>query len=246
MEKGGIEVKNLKNLDLNSLFSIYFKEAAVKLYVSLAVCFSALTMVVYGLVPPVFWGAASFILAYPFIEYGLHRFVLHSPYLYRNKLTSKLWKRIHYDHHQDPDDAKVIFSAVDTMLPTAVILTLPLGWVVGGLAGATGALTVSLWVISFYELVHCAAHLPIEPRNPYARLLRRMHLLHHYHNECGNYGITSPVCDILFGTYYASPTMVGRSPTVRNLGYTDECAARYPWVAQLTAGHPEDRSGTSR
>ncbi|MGO7418287.1 hypothetical protein ACCS64_39140, partial [Rhizobium ruizarguesonis] len=82
----------------------------------------------------------------------------------RNNLTSKLWKRIHYDHHQDPDDSKVIFSAVDTILPTAVILTLPLGWVVGGLAGATGALTVSLCVISFYELVHCAAQSEDEQR----------------------------------------------------------------------------------
>ncbi|MEM7710958.1 MAG: fatty acid hydroxylase family protein, partial [Pseudomonadota bacterium] len=71
-------------------------------------------------------------------------------------------------------------------------------------------------------------------------LLKRMkekHLLHHFHHEDGNYGITTFSVDKLFGTNYERATEVPRSPHVFNLGYDVEMSERYPWVADLT-GHP--------
>ena len=211
----------------------YFGQPAVRLYIVLALC-SAVVLFSIFRVDLTVLASAAFLAAYPIIEYALDRFLLHSPFFYRARLTARLWKRIHYDHHQDPDDADVIFGAIETMLPVAVLFTHPLGWLVGGNAGALSALTTGLLVISAYELFHCAAHLPITPKTRYARYLKRMHLLHHFHNEKGNFGITSPICDILFGTYYANPKEVQRSPTARNLGYTEQLAAVYPWVSQLT------------
>ena len=66
------------------------------------------------------------------------------------------------------------------------------------------------------------------------RDIKRNHLAHHFHNEQGNFGITSSVWDRVLGTYYAQPKDVRRSPTAHNLGYTAEMAERYPWVAALS------------
>jgi hypothetical protein len=39
-------------------------------------------------------------LLYPLAWYLLHRFVLHSRWMWKSRLLSPTWKRIHYDHHQ--------------------------------------------------------------------------------------------------------------------------------------------------
>ena len=42
------------------------------------------------------------IAVYPLAWYMIHRYILHGRWLYRNHWTAALWKRIHFDHHQDP------------------------------------------------------------------------------------------------------------------------------------------------
>ena len=66
----------------------------------------------------------------------LHRWVLHATWLYKSPLTAKVWKRIHYDHHQNPHDLSVLFGALYTTLPAILLITLPLGWLVGGVPAA--------------------------------------------------------------------------------------------------------------
>jgi sterol desaturase/sphingolipid hydroxylase (fatty acid hydroxylase superfamily) len=63
-------------------------------------------------------------------------------------------------------------------------------------------------------------------------------LLHHFHNEQGNFGITSHLCDRLFGSLYVSAEERPVSQTVSNLGYQDEERVQYPWVAQLSEQKP--------
>jgi sterol desaturase/sphingolipid hydroxylase (fatty acid hydroxylase superfamily) len=222
----------LSSLTWPAFLRVYFAYPAVQLYLVLACISGGVLVAFFGLNRDALFGALAFCVAYPLIEYGLHRFVLHSPYLYRSVITAALWKRIHFDHHTDPDDGTVILGGVATMLPAVVTFTLPLGYLAGGTTGAMGALTTGLFVIAFYELIHCSAHLSFTPRNAYARKLKRMHLLHHFHNETKNFGITSPICDILFGTYYDTVADVPRSPTTRNLGYTGDRVTKYPWVAE--------------
>jgi hypothetical protein len=36
------------------------------------------------------------------------------------------------------------------------------------------------------------------------------------------------------GSYYKDASKRRRSPTARNIGYTDEMAEKYPWVRQAT------------
>ena len=53
--------------------------------------------------------------------------------------------------------------------------------------------------------------------------------------ESGNYGITNPVSDVLFGTRYGDKSLPKRSPTVRNLGYDEEMRRAFPWIAVIEA-----------
>lgn len=178
--------------------------------------------------------AAVFVI-YPLVWYLLHRYVLHGKFLYRNKYTAKAWKRIHFDHHRDPFDLKVLFGALYTTLPTIFIATAPVGYLIGGVAGMAVAFTAGILMTVGYEFFHCIQHLGYEPKSNFLKKMKRLHLQHHFFNENANYGITSFWPDALFGTYKPSPKqMGGKSPTVFNLGYTGEEVNKYPWVAELT------------
>lgn len=174
------------------------------------------------------------VVSYPLVWYLLHRFVLHGSFLYRSPRTAALWKRIHFDHHRDPHDLNVLFGAPQTTLPTMVVLLLPLGFLVGGAPGAAGAFTTALLVTLFYEYCHCIQHLAYTPKSRFLRRIKRLHLLHHYHNETGNFGITNFFWDRLLGTRYDGPGARARSESVQDLGYRGERRERYPWVARLT------------
>ena len=183
--------------------------------------------------------AAAVIPIYPPVEYLLHRYVLHAKYLYKSPGTAKLWKRIHYDHHQDPNDLSVLFGALHTTMPVIVVVALPVGWLIGGPAGSAAAFGSACLVTAFYEFCHSVHHLPFQPKWAWLRQLKKQHLAHHFHSELGNYGITSSFCDRLLGTYYPHPKQIARSETVYNLGYTEAEAARYPWVAALSPDLPK-------
>lgn len=176
------------------------------------------------------------VLAYPLVWHLLHRYVLHGRFLYRSPYTAALWKRIHYDHHRDPHDLRVLFGALHTTLPTIAVVTLPIGALIGGPPAAAAAFAAGLATTLFYEYCHCIQHLNYTPKTPWLREIKRLHLLHHFHNEQGNYGITNYLWDRLTGTYYRHKGQRPYSPTVFNLGYDEHEAARYPWVAQLSQG----------
>jgi sterol desaturase/sphingolipid hydroxylase (fatty acid hydroxylase superfamily) len=177
------------------------------------------------------------VLVYPLAEYLLHRFVLHSRFLYRSPLTVSLWSRIHYDHHADPDDLRVLFGALYTTLPPIAAVTLPIGLAISGATGVTAAFGAGVVCMLVYEFCHCLDHLHCGPRNPILQAMRRRHLLHHFHNERGNFGITNFVCDRLVGTLYDTSVAVPRSETVFNLGYGEAERQRYLWLARI-AGTP--------
>jgi sterol desaturase/sphingolipid hydroxylase (fatty acid hydroxylase superfamily) len=178
--------------------------------------------------------AAVAVLVYPLAEYVLHRFLLHSTFLYRSPLTVSVWRRIHYDHHADPDDLRVLFGALPTTLPIIAAVTLPIGLAISDMSGAAAAFGAGVACMLVYEFCHCLDHLRCGPRNRVLEAMRRRHLLHHFHNERGNFGITSFVCDRLVGTLYDSRGAVPRSETVFNLGYGEAERRRYPWLARIS------------
>ena len=185
--------------------------------------------------------ALATVLAYPVAWYTIHRFILHSRFLYRSRLTAPVWKRIHFDHHQDPHRMDVLFGSPLNTLPTILGILIPLGWSIGGAGSAACAVCTGLLITCAYEFSHCVQHLNFKPRHRLLRRMKELHLLHHFHDEGGNYGITSFAPDRLLGTFYGSARERRRSPHVFNLGYDLAEAGRFPWVAELSGGPPRDR-----
>jgi sterol desaturase/sphingolipid hydroxylase (fatty acid hydroxylase superfamily) len=211
----------------------YLSDARVQIYLALALSATAVTFAAFPAHPGVLWGVLAAMAFEPFAEYIIHRYIFHNQLLYRFPLTAGFWKHMHYDHHRDPNDESTIFGPADWMLAASLIITFPVGFLAGGWAGAAGAAMVGFWILVIYEYFHGAAHLMTDPPTPYGRWVKRIHVLHHFHNEKGNFGITNPLVDLLVGTYYDDPKAIDRSPTVRNLGYTEEVAQQFPWVEEL-------------
>jgi sterol desaturase/sphingolipid hydroxylase (fatty acid hydroxylase superfamily) len=236
----------LDRMTLRSLSIAYFQHHAVWAYLLGAA--AAIAFALRQATPPA--GIAGAVIAagllYPLIWYGLHRWVLHGRWMFRSPLTAGIWKRIHYDHHIDPNHLEVLFGALYTTLPTVVVATMPVGWLIGGLGGAAWALAAGLLTTCLYEYVHCIEHLPYKPRNRFLAQMKARHLEHHFHDENGNFGITNFAWDRLFGTYYERAERPRRSPTVFNLGYTQEAAGRHPWVAARSGGIAPDRPRRAR
>jgi sterol desaturase/sphingolipid hydroxylase (fatty acid hydroxylase superfamily) len=236
----------LDRMTLKELTVAYFQYYAIQAYLLLAVV--SIGIAIWN-PPSLLAGAAAAlfaILAYPLVWYLLHRYVLHSQWMYKSALTARTWKRIHYDHHQDPNHLEVLFGALYTTLPTIAVATIPTGYLIGGVGGAAVCFAAGLLATCFYEYMHCIQHLSYKPKNRWAAELKKRHMAHHFHDEKGNFGITSFWPDRLFGTFYNREERPQKSATVFNLGYTDETATRFPWVARLSGGvakgHPRRRA----
>jgi sterol desaturase/sphingolipid hydroxylase (fatty acid hydroxylase superfamily) len=241
---------HLDKMTLRELVVAYFQYYAIQAYLLLAAV-SIYVAVAYPTAPlrAVIAGAFA-VAAYPLAWYLLHRYVLHGQWMFKSPLTAKVWKRIHYDHHQDPNHLEILFGALYTTLPTIALVTIPFGYVVGGVGGGAVAFAAGLLMTCFYEFTHCVQHLSYKPKAKWLADMKARHMAHHFHDESGNFGITNFAWDKLFGTFYERPERPEKSPTVFNLGYTPEVAKIYPWVARqsggVVTGHPRRRGEDDR
>ncbi len=232
---------DLGKMSLGELWRAYLLYPAILIYLALAAGCAVIAAVSAADWRRVAVAMGATVLVYPFAWYLIHRFVLHGRWLYRSPLTAALWKRIHFDHHQDPHRLDVLFGAPSNTIPTMAAITLPIGAAIGGLAGAAAALGAGLLTTCVYEFCHCIQHLNYTPRWRLLRTMKQTHLLHHFHHEEGNYGIMSFLPDRLFRTYYGSAKSRPRSPHVFNLGYDLREAQHFPWVMERTGAAPRDR-----
>ncbi len=163
----------------------------------------------------------------PVVEFITHKYVLHWLDLARTSPTAQFWNRVHYAHHMDPKD-------------TRVILAHPPPWCCWWRCWPASLVRRSdasrphrrhhFGLFAFYEIVHFACHMDGDMRSAYFTRRRQEHALHHYVDENRNYGITTAVADRLFGTRIVDKKTLVRSPTARNLGYTGAFADRYPFL----------------
>lgn len=236
---------HLDRMTLKELVVAYFQYYAIQAYLVLAAIAAGLSIWRPATLLQTALSVAAAILLYPAVWYALHRWVLHSRWMWKSPLTAATWKRIHYDHHQDPNHLEVLFGALHTTLPTIALASMPAGWLIGGFGGAMAALATGLLTTCVYEFCHCIQHLSYKPKNKWLLNMKQRHMEHHFHDETGNFGITNFLWDKLGGTYYERVSSRAKSPTVFNLGYTDEVAKHYPYVARLSggvaAGHPRQR-----
>ena len=238
---------HLDRMTLKELLVAYIQYPAILLYLTLA----AVAVGIWAWQPaPLVQTLASIAIAafvFPLAWYVLHRFVLHSRWMWKYSWLASTWKRIHYDHHQDPNHLEVLFGSPLNVAPTVAIATIPLGWLIGGAGGAAAAFATGMLTTCANEFFHCIQHLAYKPRNKWLARIKQRHMAHHFHDETGNFGITNFGWDRLFGTHYARVGERKKSPTVFNLGYTAEVAERHPHVARLSGGvatgHPRKRQG---
>ena len=137
---------------------------------------------------PIAWAAAGW-LVFSFVEYGLHRWLFHG--------SARFLEEGHRRHHERPegDDAMPFFFAPLAILALAGVLAtiaakpfaLPFA---GGFAAAYAA----------YGISHTLMH----QRRFQSAILRRWAAAHHvhHHHPGSNFGVTSPLWDVVMGTRY--------------------------------------------
>jgi sterol desaturase/sphingolipid hydroxylase (fatty acid hydroxylase superfamily) len=141
-----------------------------------------------------------------FLEYLMHRFLLHwQPVTPRGREICRrvLLVQAHQEHHEEPMDAA---GAVTTnhgiAVPVALILFLSMLVVGFSLPFALATMAGGAAGYLAYELVHYACHQSRIRMTGYGKLLRRHHALHHHADERANFGVTSPFWDWVFRTYH--------------------------------------------
>lgn len=127
------------------------------------------------------------------LEYLLHRFAFHLPPAHPLALFGA---RQHFDHHAAPDRTPITKPLVLTV-PALLVGYLAARWLTGA------ELVAPLWaglVAGYlgYEVMHVAAHVLAPAEHPLASF-QRAHLDHHVDIR-SNFGITSPLWDVLLGT----------------------------------------------
>lgn len=236
---------HLDRMTLKELVVAYLQYPAIILYLGLAVVGAGVWVANPAPAVQTLASIGAAILLFPLVWYVLHRFVLHSQWMYKVSWLASTWKRIHYDHHQDPNHLEVLFGSPSNVVPTVAAATIPVGYMIGGVGGAAAAFATGLVTTCVNEFCHCIQHLSYKPKNKWLLAMKTRHMAHHFHDETGNFGITNFWWDRLFGTFYGKVSDRRKSPTVFNLGYTPEVAEVYPKVSELSGGvatgHPSTR-----
>ena len=155
------------------------------------------------------------ILTYGTSEYIVHRFLFHikTP---ENPFMLKTIKRLHYDHHVDPDNLKLLFLPLWFSIPGFLIYSCIVFLITGSMIQAVGFATGLVAYFLFYEWKHYIAHRPIQPRTKRGKNIKRHHLLHHFKNENYWFGVTHTSIDKTLGTFKENKD-VEKSLTARNL-----------------------------
>lgn len=166
-------------------------------------------------------GLVAGLFAWTFLEYALHRFLFHTPGLLKFAFQQ------HATHHGKVDWFAPILVKARLAIPILPALFV-LSWV-GGSAAFGG------WVVAgvlagwfYYEALHRRVH-RAAPLNAYGRWARRHHLAHHFVDSKMNHGVTTPVWDMLFGTYVATETVT----------IPKRHAAKFPWLLDGGSEKPQ-------
>ena len=137
-------------------------------------------------------------LSWGLVEYVLHRFVFHLDAA--SMFGRNFFYAAHLTHHENPKATDYLFANLQISLPIASAYWL-VAWAALGTWRVASYLVIGLVAGYFcYESLHFLAHHG-RSRLPLLRYLKKYHLLHHYRTPDLRFGVTSPVFDLLFGTF---------------------------------------------
>src|SRR5687767_62345 len=146
---------HLDKMTLRELVIAYVQYPAIIGYVLLSLIAIGLFVEYPAPLMPTLASILLAALVYPLVWYVLHRWVLHSRWMFKVPLLASTWKRIHYDHHQDPNHLEVLFGALHTTLPTIALATAPLGYAIGSYWGPEAALGAGAMAFATGLLTTC-------------------------------------------------------------------------------------------
>ncbi len=129
------------------------------------------------------------LFAFSFIEYFFHRWMFHT--------RVPLFEQGHRTHHEQP----LGYDSLPFFLPAVVLLTLA---GLFALIMPTGFALLMAGAITFGYIIYGLSHFIIHHvrfKHPWLRRWAGAHHVHHYHPD-SNFGLTTPLWDVLLGTRY--------------------------------------------
>lgn len=137
------------------------------------------------------------------IEYCLHRFLFH--FEAKTKFQRLQLFLIHGYHHDYPNDPMRLVLPPIGIWPVAALIALVWYFVFGQYFWVVFGGTAAGYIA--YDWTHYYTH-HFNPKTGVGRWLKRYHMLHHHDSPNHRYGITSPLWDVIFGTYLPTNKMV--------------------------------------
>jgi len=129
------------------------------------------------------------LFAFSFIEYFFHRWMFHT--------RVPLFEQGHRTHHEQP----LGYDSLPFFLPAVVLLALAGVFM---LIMPIGFPLLMAAAITFFYIIYGLSHFIIHHvrfKHPWLRRWAGAHHVHHYHPD-SNFGLTTPLWDVLLGTRY--------------------------------------------
>ncbi len=158
------------------------------------------------------------LLVWTLLEYLLHRFAFHAPQDVMKEthriaasldldrpvipelptLRHVVYFIFHGVHHEYPSDSRRLVMPPIASIPMAIV-----AWLVFRLIFGSGAIPMFAGLVTgylLYDTTHFVVHHKAVP-TAFGRLLKRTHMRHHFLDPDEDYGVSSPLWDLVFGTY---------------------------------------------
>jgi dihydroceramide fatty acyl 2-hydroxylase len=172
----------------------------VVIFLPAVTVFAALALGRMGTLEVVAWAAGGYVF-WSLSEYWIHRAIFH--FEPEDGLGARFHWIIHGVHHDHPNDPLRLVMPPSVSVPLAAgfygLFVLVLGTPIA-FAFAAGFLGgYLLYDMTHYHLHHHA------PRTRVGRLVRELHMRHHFEDDAHGFGISAPYWDYVFGTLSRRP-----------------------------------------
>lgn len=151
------------------------------------------------------------------LEYVIHRFLFHPPEWIEEDtrritgslrpgeavipalptLRHKFYFLVHGVHHDYPNDSTRLVMPPSVSVPLTALIFLGFRAAVGSAAPAAFAGFILGYLT--YDTIHFATH-HFRASGSVSKFLKKRHFRHHYADSSNDFGVSSPLWDILFGT----------------------------------------------
>jgi dihydroceramide fatty acyl 2-hydroxylase len=135
-------------------------------------------------------------LFWTLMEYWIHRLVFH--FEPESGPGARLHWIIHGVHHDHPNDPLRLVMPPSVSVPLAAgfygLFVLTMGSAQGSVFAAGFFLGYLVYDMTHYYLHH------FTPTTRFGKVMRELHMRHHFQDDTGGFGISAPFWDYVFGT----------------------------------------------